>query len=308
MENITERYSKKRAQGRAALARRVRQAYALAPELEEIGAKIRQLNVKRGLLRAQGLPDGDCAAQIDALRKQEQDALKRVHLPVNQLEHQYECELCKDTGLLSDGTLCPCAAREQFAATAQLSNLTRFACERFDTWDLTRFPEEDGQRAGSARLKDICLTYANSLPQCDPPGLLLRGATGLGKSFAAHAVGNAALQKGLSVKKYTANQMFDLLMDRVIDGHDRTPLRAIVEADLFILDDLGAEPQVSGISEEYVYVLLDERLMAGRATVVTTNCSPEQLCDRYGRRTTSRLFDHRSFRQIILRGRDIRGR
>lgn len=305
MPGIADLYSRRRAQGRAAREKRRQAAFDAIPRLEPLCGQIDAARVKLGLVKARG---EDCAAAQQALAEllDEQRALLQANgLPPDALEHRYVCERCRDTGLLPDGSDCPCAAKERFAATAFSSNLARFGQETFESWDLARFPEGE-QRQASEKLRGICKEYAGAFPHCDPPGLMLRGGTGLGKSFAAHAVGNALLARGVGVQKITAYQFFRLISDRVVGARDRAPFENLLAAGLLIFDDLGAEPEAGNLSAEYFYLLLDERTMAGRPMIVTTNNEPQALLERYGDRTLSRLLDPRAFRQIRLRGKDLR--
>lgn len=69
------------------------------------------------------------------------------------------------------------------------------------------------------------------------------------------------------------------------------PMRELMSADLVVLDDLGREKSTEwGI--ERLYVLLNERYNHCRPTIVTTNCSPQELVERGYEAHISRLVDH----------------
>ena len=77
---------------------------------------------------------------------------------------------------------------------------------------------------------------------------------------------------------------------------------------LLLIDDLGSEPMVKNITREYLFTLINERIAAGKGTVIATNLSPDDLEEVYGERVRSRLTDqHRS---IVLKfsGKDLRKR
>lgn len=301
-------YSARRERQLAALFARRREAAQTLPGLAPLEKQYRAAQVRRGL----ALRDGDDAAaegaqrEAEALLKERAALLVSAGFPPDFLDLQYDCPLCKDSGYLENGKPCACLEKAILEQSTKESNLARLREERFDTWDLSRIPEENGQRAASEKLKAICEEYAESFPQNDRLNLLLLGGTGLGKSFALHCVGGRVLERGFSVRKLTAHQFFQMMLEEVIRNRDYTALRQLERVDLLILDDLGSEPRVSDISETSLYTLLDERTMAGKHTLFASNLSSAALAERYGERTASRLLDPSATRTLRLRGKDLR--
>jgi DNA replication protein DnaC len=60
--------------------------------------------------------------------------------------------------------------------------------------------------------------------------------------------------------------------------------------DLLVLDDLGAE-RTSEYTVDRIYTIINSRYADDRATVITTNCNLQDLADRVGRATASRLHE-----------------
>ena len=72
--------------------------------------------------------------------------------------------------------------------------------------------------------------------------------------------------------------------------------------DLLILDDLGAEFE-SPFYTATLYSILNTRINNGKPFIVNTNCTFNELKERYGDRIVSRLF---SAKRLTFMGNDIR--
>ena len=67
-------------------------------------------------------------------------------------------------------------------------------------------------------------------------------------------------------------------------------LDRLTAVDLLHIDDLGAENQTEWVLEQ-LYSIVNARYEAERAIVATTNLMPDELADRLGARTVSRLVE-----------------
>lgn len=98
-------------------------------------------------------------------------------------------------------------------------------------------------------------------------GLFLYGAPGTGKSFGANCIANALMDKGIpvmvtSIVKLTSGSIFD-------DDLQRT-LAIMQNAQLLVLDDLGAERNTETKSEQ-VFDVIDTRISSNKPLIVTSN-------------------------------------
>ena len=195
------------------------------------------------------------------------------------------------------GKLFPCAcrirAREQRAqeraaqhAQALLaelrSTLGRLTHARFDTFDLDRSLDElawggerfpvDLQRQALAHALDDGQCYAET-----PDGwLYLCGPCGAGKSHLAAAIANYLAMRGQGVTYASVPDLLRFIRRGFGDGAADERLDALMQVDVLILDDLGAEYLTAWASEQ-LFVLLNARYLADRATVLTSNDRPEAL-------------------------------
>ena len=121
------------------------------------------------------------------------------------------------------------------------------------------------------------------------PTLLLVGDTGVGKSYAAYAVGHAAVADHRWTIGGTVGELVDKLRKDQGDGGGQM-FTDLIGADLVIFDELGVE-RGTEFSLEMVQRIVDERWRNKLPLVVTTNLNAEQIADRYGARLLDRILD-----------------
>ena len=153
-------------------------------------------------------------------------------------------------------------------------------------------------------LVGMCEEYADGFPQTRFRNLLLTGAGGLGKTFLLNCIYARVMDRGLSAVRITAFRMFETMRQQHMGAGEADGFDSLISAPLLLIDDLGTEPMMRNITVEYLFMLLNERIIAKRHTVIATNLSMEQLKERYGERVYSRLMDHSAV--IQLTGKDLR--
>jgi len=130
-------------------------------------------------------------------------------------------------------------------------------------------------RDGAVTALEAARAFARGLPAPDPPGLLVWGQPGNGKSHLAAALANLARRMELAVAWVHAPSWLTYLGTLEADERDDLLQRAAT-ADLLVLDDLAGgrltAPRVGWLQD-----LVDARYRRWAPTVVTTNLSPGQL-------------------------------
>lgn len=149
-------------------------------------------------------------------------------------------------------------------------------------------------------------------------GLTLTGTVGAGKTHVAVGLIKLACGLGIEARFLTMVELLGAIKatydrDRAVP-HRRGGSSAPGEADLLdelarlpllALDDLGTENPTSW-ARDRLYTLVNRRYLAQRPTIVTTNLSLEDLADRLGDRTVSRLWG--ASLVVNFRGGDYRER
>lgn len=138
--------------------------------------------------------------------------------------------------------------------------------------------------------------------------VLFRGQSGVGKTMLAQNLGQAALEKGYTVRFSTlASALADLLKQESLPAFERR-LGRYVRPDLLILDELGYVPCDSR-SADLLYAIISRRHERA-STVITTNLAFKQwgtvfpgaacvaaLVDRFAQHLSTVDIDADSWRQ-----------
>ena len=75
------------------------------------------------------------------------------------------------------------------------------------------------------------------------------------------------------------------------------------KCDLLIIDDLGAEATNAQMTA-FLFELLNDRILMGKKTIISTNYTLEEISRTYSERIHSRLIQH--FTIIKFEGNDLR--
>ena len=119
-------------------------------------------------------------------------------------------------------------------------------------------------------------------------GFLFWGNTGSGKSFTAHCIANALIDKGIPVRHYTVAEIARSMgreIDNIISVARTMPL--------LIIDDIGTERDTS-YGREQVFSVLNERIESNKPLIVTTNYSLDDIYRSTGDNYLARVFDRLS--------------
>lgn len=149
-----------------------------------------------------------------------------------------------------------------------------------------------------------------------PYGLLFVGTAGVGKTHLAVAILRALIEEKAAVGRFADYR--DLLRsiqdsyNPVSQTSELEILRPVINADVLLLDELGARRPSNWVLDTVTHVLND-RYANDRVTIVTTNYYLEKeqalehtLTDRIGEYAVSRL--HEMCRIHVMTGEDFRRR
>lgn len=104
--------------------------------------------------------------------------------------------------------------------------------------------------------------------------VIITGATGLGKTYLACAVGHKLCQDGQSVVFRRATRFFDELKQARGDGTYDNLVKRISKARLLILDDFALEP-LDTLARHDLLEIMEERY-AVSSTLITSQAEPDQ--------------------------------
>lgn len=124
-------------------------------------------------------------------------------------------------------------------------------------------------------------------------GLLLIGPCGVGKTHLAVGILKELLRKGHSGLYFNVIALLDAIKasyDPELKATQGINLEIDLDADVLIIDDLGAEKMSAWVADR-LYAIINQRYERNRTLVLTTNLDYARLADRVGQRIISRIYE-----------------
>ena len=288
-------------------------AYARLPRLREID---RQLRLTMAMAaQAVFSSGGDVNAAMEEAKnknlafQQEREALVKMHFEEGYLDDSPICDRCGGSGYVGS-TMCECLAelcRQEQKKELTFLNVGR---ETFDQFRLDYYPDRIDPKFGvnvrtvMEKTYQTCRRYAYGFTERSG-NLLFSGDTGLGKTFLSACIARTVADRGFSVVYESAGHLFGKLERAKFSGDEtaREEIKKYNECDLLIVDDLGTE-MPGQFTTAALYALVNDRLLAGKAMIISTNLNTEDLSRRYSSQIASRLRG--SFTRVAFLGDDIR--
>lgn len=234
--------------------------------------------------------------------------LKEAGETVENFEPQYTCMLCGDTGF-ANGRSCACRnALLREHATLSLAKTTGMKMTSFDEMDMSFYSDQYDERLGCSpreHMNDVigyCRWYGEGFDR-SRPNLLLRGATGTGKTHVSLAIAAMACEREAYVLYGPVQTFLHAIEAEHFGRAVGDTQEMLLSCDLLILDDLGTEfssPFYTGA----LYALINGRMLSGRPTIISTNLDAAAIYEHYGEQIASRLIG--TFEPLLFVGNDIR--
>lgn len=312
----------KRARARLAQAKEDREsenrqhlavAYARVPRIQEIDIQLRKTMAQAA--QAAFLQGGDGRELLEKARlenlelQQERAILAMENFEEGYLDDSPICDKCGGSGYIGSN-MCECLTelcrQEQKKEVSVLSG----SREAFNQFRLDYYPDRIDPKYGASprtimeRNLKICRTYALTFAP-NAGNLLFVGGTGLGKTFLSACIARAVADRGYSVVYESAGHLFGKLEQAKFSPSEEARREAarFTDCDLLILDDLGTEMPGQFVTAAF-YTLLNDRILAGKPMVISTNLNIDEAARRYSPQIASRLQG--SFQGLTFVGEDIR--
>lgn len=235
------------------------------------------------------------------------ELLKAAGFAQDYLSPVYTCRECRDEGCRG-GKWCGCFMKLVYAAASkELNDQSPMKLKHFEDFDLSLYPDavddllKQNIRATMKRNFAECVEYAESFDGSGR-GLLMSGATGLGKTHLSLAVANRVIERGYSVIYGSAPELLRMLDNEQFGRSNGDTMSLLTGCDLLILDDLGAENSTERNTSQ-LYEIINARMNRGIPLIVSTNLTLPQLRARYQDRICSRLL---SLNALMFCGTDNR--
>ena len=289
------------------------EAYNQVPRLREID---RQLRLTMAMAaQAVFASGGDVNEAMEAAKaknlalQREREQLVNLYFEEGYLDDSPVCERCGGSGYMGS-TMCECLAelcRQEQKKELTFLNVGR---ETFEQFRLEYYPDRIDPKLGiniravMEKTYQTCRKYAYGFTERSG-NLLFSGDTGLGKTFLSACIARTVADRCYSVVYESAGHLFAKLERAKFNGDEnaREEIKKYNECDLLIIDDLGTE-MPGQFTTAALYSLVNDRLLSGKAMIISTNLNVDDLGRRYSPQIASRLRG--SFTRVAFLGEDIR--
>ncbi|MCE5220230.1 MAG: ATP-binding protein [Clostridium sp.] len=224
------------------------------------------------------------------------------------LSLHYHCNNCKDTGFIGN-IKCSCYKQKLISLyykNSELENAIRF--NNFNNFDLNLFSTHKlGEEKFSPRknmennleyiLKDYIPNFLKIYTN-----LLFYGNPGSGKTYLSYCISKAILDIGCLVIYKTSDELIRNLRD-IRFNNDSALESLLLECDLLIIDDLGAE-HLNEFSITELFNIINRRILTNKKMLISTNLTLPGITKQYSERIASRLIGE--FKLCKFYSEDIR--
>lgn len=295
---IIDMYSKIRDEENNNLKARRKEIEQLYPKIIEVDNLIKQLSLRLSLdiLKSNNSNSTieSYKERITNLRAQKCEMLVAKGYSADYLSLHYRCDKCNDTGFIGNNK-CSCYNQKLIELYYENSLLQNTLNQKnFDNFDLNLFsPHRSGDEKFSPR-KNIenILNYITTdyLPnfKSENANLLFFGDPGSGKTYMSYCIAKELLDSGELVVYKTSDELISNLRD-IRFNNNKYLEELLINCDLLIVDDLGAE-QKNEFSITELFNLLNKKLLLSKKMLISTNLSLPDINKVYSERMYSRLI------------------
>lgn len=275
---------------------RIKEVTTKYPEIMEIENTVQKISLKLPLAIIRGVSEPEIQAykdEIKMLRDRRNQMLAERNLPNNYLNPWYKCNKCQDSGTYKYKR-CECYREKLISLYYEKSDIKMLLEKNnFDKFDLSLFSNKksvDNKYSDKANMENIVQyiteIYLPNFGKTDT-NLLFYGNSGTGKTFMSCCIAKALLDVGFFIVYKTSDELIRALRDiKFNNNYELEDL--LVNCDLLIIDDLGAE-QITDFATTELYNLINKKILLNKKMLISTNLNLVGLVKMYSERISSRL-------------------
>jgi DNA replication protein DnaC len=282
------------------------------PEIIDLDNKIQKLSLQ---IAVSVLKSNNSEKLLDNFKENITDLrIKKCEMLVEKgydpeyLNLHYHCNNCKDTGFIGN-VKCNCYKQKLiklYYKNSELENVIKF--NNFNNFDLNLFsthkleeekfsPRKNMENNLEYILKDYIPNFLNICTN-----MLFYGNPGSGKTYLSYCISKAILDMGCLAIYKTSDELINNLRD--IRFNNNSALEALIlDCDLLIIDDLGAE-HLNEFSITELFNIINKRILTNKKMLISTNLTLPGITKQYSERIASRLIGE--FKLCKFYSEDIR--
>lgn len=196
LNSLLKEYEKKKLQAEQDAENRKDTLYKKVPELANIEEELNSsaINMAKNILMNDNynIRKEEFENKIALLKLKKEQILKDLNIPCNYLKPNYECNICQDTGYITDEnyktSMCSCLKQKLLDYSFNKSNMSNLYKENFSTFnpnifsdevDVAKYKFNISPRKNILNIKDKCMEFVNNFDNPNYKNLLFVGNTGL---------------------------------------------------------------------------------------------------------------------------------
>ena len=199
LNSLLKEYEQKKLNAEIDLDRRKENLYKLIPRLEEIDSQLNSfaINTAKSILNNSEANNSldditNLKNKLSVLKKEREAILKQNGYSLDYLKPFYECQVCNDTGFVTDENyntkMCNCLKQRLLNISFNKSNISNFEKNNFNNFnemlyseevDLSKYKFNISPRKNISNIKNKCLDFIKNFDDQDYKNLLFVGSTGL---------------------------------------------------------------------------------------------------------------------------------
>lgn len=239
---------------------------------------------------------------IDNLKKIEKNMkkiAKKHEIDYQKLKKEHFCDKCNDTGFV-DGKTCECLKKIMSNLAMKQNSL------------IIKTPKQDFSLFNDSKKIQITYstleTWAKKFESSPIKNWGFFGATGTGKTHLMLTVAKMLIDDGYFVVFSTAFNLNREMLSQHTDFDDknRDYMAKYIDCDVLFIDDLGTEPTYQNVTENYLYLICNQRMIEEKPTIFSTNLTLGEFEEKYGERIFSRLISKKSGKILLFDEQDLR--